>query len=182
MTFIYEPAEDSYLLASIIPRYAKNKSVLDMCSGSGILAETAKSAGAKSVTAVDINQNAIKTLKQKNIKAIKSNLFSKIKKSQKFDLIICNPPYLPEDKRESKESQLATTGGKQGDELILKFLKQAKSRLKKEGTILLLVSSLTPEKRIKKLLENNNMNHKIVAQQKLFFEELVVWEISSCSS
>jgi methylase of polypeptide subunit release factors len=47
--------------------------------------------------------------------------------------------------REDKESALATTGGKQGDELILKFLKQAQKHLTKKGIILLVLSSLTPQ-------------------------------------
>ena len=176
MTFIYEPAEDSYLLASIIPKYAKNKSVLDVGAGSGILAETAQNAGAKSVLAVDINRESIKIIKKKKIKAINSSLFEKVK--DKFDIILCNPPYLPEDKREDKESQRATTGGKRGDEFILKFLKQAIKHLNKKGTILILLSSLTPQKRIITLMKKQNIKYKIIASKKLFFEILEVWEIN----
>ena len=177
MTLVYEPAEDSFLLQLIISKYAKNKTVLDMCSGSGILAKAALSSGAKSVIAVDINPDSIKILKKEKIKAIKSNLFEKIKKSQKFDLIICNPPYLPEDKREDKDSQKATTGGKKGDELILKFLKQSQEHINPRRIILLLISSLTPEERINNLLRNQKMKYKIIAEKKLFFETLQVWEI-----
>ena len=177
MTLVYEPAEDSYILESIIPRYAKNKSVLDMCSGSGILAKKAKSEGAKSVIAVDINPDAIKSIKKQktNIKATQSNLFSKV--NGKFDFIICNPPYLPEDKREPKDSQKATTGGKKGDEFILKFLKQAVNHLNKNGIILLLLSSLTPQGKVKLLLINQGMKHKVITTKKIFFETLQVWEI-----
>src|SRR3989344_2870718 len=117
MTLIYQPSDDSYLLESIVPKYAMGKSVLDMCTGSGILAKRAIESGAKSVTAVDINKSALDSIKDARIKKIRSSLFQKVK--GKFDLIICNPPYLAEDKYEDQESKLATTGGEDGDEFIL---------------------------------------------------------------
>ncbi|MGV8142851.1 MAG: HemK2/MTQ2 family protein methyltransferase [Candidatus Pacearchaeota archaeon] len=175
MSLVYEPAEDSFLLESVIPKYAKDKSVIDIGCGSGILARTAKSARAKSVIAVDINLEAIKLLKKQNISAIKSDLFSKVK--GKFDLIICNPPYLPEDKDEDQESQKITTGGVRGDEFILRFLNSAVKHLAKGGTILLLVSSLTPKDRIIELLKKLNLKKKVIASKKVFFEHLIVWQI-----
>ena len=60
------------------------------------------------------------------IPSITSDLFDKIPKNKKFDIVAFNPPYLPEDKREDKESQLTTTGGKKGNEITLRFLKKAK--------------------------------------------------------
>ena len=180
---IYQPSEDSYLLSEVLKQYCKKKSVLDMGSGSGILAETAIKAKAKSVLAVDINSESIKLLsskfkKNKKIKIIKSNLFSKIPKNKKFDIIVFNPPYLPLDKREPLDSRKATTGGKKGDEIILRFLKQAK-HLSKDGLILLLTSSLTPEERIIHLLKSLKLNRALLSQKKLFMETLFVWKIEN---
>ncbi len=172
---IYEPEEDSYLLKSIINKYVKNKSVLDIGTGSGILAKKAIISGAKSVTAVDINSEAINKLKKEKIQAIKSDLFAKV--TGKFGVIICNPPYLPEDQKEDKESQVITTGGKKGDEFILKFLKQAVKHLELNGKILLLLSSLTPRNRILNFLSKNKIEHKLIISKKIFFETLEVWEI-----
>ncbi len=174
MSLIYEPKEDSFLLESVVAKYSKNKKVLDMCTGSGILAQKAKPL-AKSILAVDINEEAINLVKSKSIKALKSNLFQKVK--GKFDLIICNPPYLPKDDREDKESSLATTGGKRGDEFIIKFLKQSNTHLEKDGIILLLVSSLTPMNKINLLLKKLKLKSKVIASKKLFFEKLEVLEI-----
>jgi release factor glutamine methyltransferase len=168
---LYQPAEDSWLLESQVRKFAKNKTVLDMGSGSGIQAKAAISSSAKLVLAADINPLAITHLKSLKIPTIKSDLFSNIKEF--FDLIIFNPPYLPEDPREPKDSQLATTGGKLGDEIILKFLKQAPKHLNKEGKILLLVSSLTPLDRIKAL----NFKFKSLSKKKIFQETLEVLEI-----
>ena len=174
---IYTPAEDSSLLAHTLPTYVKKKSVLDMGTGSGILAETAFKAKAKKVLAVDINPEAIRLLKKKGIPSRISNLFSKV--TETFEVILFNPPYLPRDSQEDKESQRITTGGKKGDELILRFLKQAPKHLAKEGVILLLLSSLTPREKITSLLKKQKLKHRSVAQEKLFFETLDVWEITS---
>ena len=176
---IYNPREDSYLLQKQVKKYAKDESVLDIGSGSGIQAKTAIKAKAKSVLATDINQEAVLHLKSKGINAIKSNLFSNIKKNKKFDLIVFNPPYLPEEKREDKETYLFTTGGKRGDELIIKFLKQAKSHLNKNGIILIVLSSLTPKNKILSLMEKQDMNYKVLSSQSFFFETLEVWEIQN---
>jgi len=169
---IYQPSEDSCLFSEFLEKYLKQaspKKMLDMGTGSGILAKTAsKFLDKKNITVADINPDAINSLKSKGLKAIKSNLFQNIK--GKFDLITFNAPYLPRDEREPKDSQVATTGGKNGDEISLRFLKQAKSHLSKNGKILLLISSLTPMSKI------NKFNPEIVARKKIFMEELLILE------
>lgn len=179
---IYIPAEDSYLLEKHIKKLARNKSVLDIGSGSGIQALAAIKAKALSVTAADINPESLKLLKErakavKNIKIIQSDLFSKIKPS--FDLIVFNPPYLPLDKREPEDSRLATTGGRRGDEIIIKFIGQSKKHLNPDGSILIILSSLTPHDKISKLLKKLSFSHKIIDTKKLFFETLELWQIKN---
>jgi len=176
---IYTPREDSYLIENQVKKYAKDKSFLDIGTGSGILAFAAQSSGAKSVLATDINQesvNSVNKIKIPSIQAVQSDLFSNIK--GKFDLITFNPPYLPQDKNEDEKSALITTGGKLGDELILRFLNDARSHLAPNGNILLLLSSLTPRERILPALKNKHLNHEIIDRQKLFMESLEVWKLS----
>jgi release factor glutamine methyltransferase len=172
---IYTPKEDSFLMEEQVKRFAKGKTVLDVGSGSGIQALAAKNSGAKSVIASDINPEVIIHLKKQGLNAIESDLFEKIK--GKFDLIIFNPPYLPEDEREDKESKLTTTGGKEGDEVLIKFLKQVKEHLNPNGTVLILLSSLTPRDRILRVLEKNALKHEIISFKKIFMETLEVWKI-----
>ena len=147
---IYPPREDSYLLQKNIKKYAKGK-VLEIGTGSGILAITAAKK-ARTVLAVDINPEAIKhcttTHKIKNIKFKESNIFSNIK--WRFDTIIFNPPYLPND---NKIKDIALDGGKKGYELTERFLIQAANYLNEKGVILLLFSSLTNKDKIDTILD-----------------------------
>ncbi len=174
---IYEPSDDSFFFASFLKNYVrKNKptTFLDMGCGSGIMAKTiSKSFDKKNVLCADINPSAVSATRLIGFKAIRSNLFSKIPKKRKFDLITFNAPYLPDVEDEPKSSKLITTGGKNGDEISLKFIKQAKEYLTNKGRILLLVSSLTPLERI------NKFKPKILVKKKLFFEELLILEFSS---
>lgn len=179
MNTIYQAAEDSYLLQKEIKKYLKNKDkkikILDMGSGSGIQAQTCKDLGFNNILTVDVNKKAISHLKSLDFDTIQTNLFSNIK--GKFDIILFNPPYLPEDKREPEDSKLATTAGKKGYEIIIKFLIQAKKHLAKKGIILLLFSSLSQPKII--INKANSLGYiiKLLDKQKLFFEELYVYEM-----
>lgn len=147
---IYQPEEDSYLLKKIVRTESKGKRVLDVGCGSGIQAEAAKKAGAKSVIAVDINKEIVKYCKKKGINCIESDLFEKV--NSKFDLIVFNPPYLPLDEREDLESSRVTSGGKKGDEIIARFLGEVGDYLDDGGKILMVVSSLTFLDRINEVM------------------------------
>tara|TARA_Y100000310_G_scaffold329372_1_gene399074 strand:- start:190 stop:729 length:540 start_codon:yes stop_codon:yes gene_type:complete len=173
---IYEPREDSFLLQKYVKIHTKsNYKVLDMGTGSGIQAITAKEI-AKDVTAVDINQEPIKKLTREHpkINAVQSDLFANIK--EKYDLITFNPPYLPKESKEPKDSALTTTGGKNGHEIIKNFLKQAKNFLKENGKILLIYSSLSGK--IEEIAKEQSYNLKILEKQSFFMEKLMVAEIT----
>ena len=175
---IYQPAEDSFLMSRILkeklPNLLKenpNLKFLEIGAGSGIHLETAKNLGVKYIFSSDINFKAVQHCKSLNFNCIQSDLFEKIK--GKFNLIIFNPPYLPEDSREPKDSQLATTGGKKGSEIINKFLQQAKIHLEKNGKIFLITSSLAE----KINFEEFGYTAKEIGCEKLFFEKLCIWEL-----
>jgi release factor glutamine methyltransferase len=172
---IYPPSEDSLLLSRFVEEELKEKNnlkILDMGSGSGIQAGTAIKHGIspENITLADINSDAVKLLKKKfpKSKVLLSDLFSKIPANEKFDLIIFNPPYLPEDKFDIMHD---TSGGKSGSETINKFLKKAKSYLNKNSIILLLTSSLT------KNINWDNYSKELLGKKKLFFEELYAWKL-----
>ena len=175
---VYEPAEDSYLILEAVKEYLKDKSkdikILDMGSGSGILAKGCKSFGFAEVIASDINPEVVKNLRNEKIKVIESNLFSKI--DEKFDLIIFNPPYLPEDEREPIESRLQTTAGKEGYEIINKFLKDSINHLNVNGDILLLFSSLSKPKNILGYAREIGFKYKLISKDKIPNEKIYVYK------
>ena len=177
MPLIYEPAEDSYFLSEILKKVIKNKKakILEVGAGSGIQAQTLidLKISQKNLTLADINKKAISHLKKKfpDAKVILSDLFEKI--TGKFDFIIFNPPYLPENKNEPKSSRISTTGGKTGSEIINRFLKDAKNYSNKNTKIILLNSSLT------KGIDWLNYEKNILSKKKIFFEELYVWKLNN---
>lgn len=178
---MYKPAEDSYLLTNILKRELPNLleknpdlKFLEIGAGSGIHLQTAQTSGVKkqNIFSCDIDQKSVSHCELLGFNCVHSDLFQNI--SGKFDLIIFNPPYLPEDKDEPEDSKLATTGGKKGTEIILKFLEQAKNHLEKDGKIFLITSSLAEDIDFEKL----GYNAKEIGCEKLFFESLCVWEIT----
>ncbi len=178
---IYKPAEDSYLMSKIlkekIPLLIKQNpelKFLEIGSGSGIHLETAKKSGIKkeNIFSVDINPKSVEHCKLLGFQCIESNLFEKINK--KYEIIIFNPPYLPENKSEPKDSQTATTGGKKGNEIIIRFLEQAKNHLKENGKIFIITSSLSEDINFEKI----GYNAKEIGCEKLFFERLCIWELT----
>lgn len=91
---------DSAWYAKHLPNQ-KGKRVLEIGSGTGVIAITAARQNARSVTAVDINpeavRNTIENAKLHNVAnivtAYRSDIFKKIPKRQKFDTIIWNVPW-----------------------------------------------------------------------------------------
>lgn len=167
---LYEPAEDSSLLQEQVRKYAKGK-VLDIGTGTGILAQTAIEK-TKDVLAVDINKEAVNHCKKLGINCIKSDLFENVK--GKFDLMIFNPPYLPDDKIKLEDDK-NYIGGEKGNEILERFLSEAKNHLNKKGKILIVFSSLTPN--INKIIKKNKFKFKKLSERKFFFEKLIVYLI-----
>jgi release factor glutamine methyltransferase len=168
---MYEPREDSYLICSVVGKYAKGN-VLDMGTGSGIIANEVLKNNVQKVVAVDIDPEVIEYVKKRfgnKVKCIQSDLFSDI--HERFDIIFFNPPYLPyEHEQELKHTDLI--GGKKGNEVVEKFLKEAPKFLNKEGKIILLLSSLTKRRGL-----FNRYIKKIITRKRLFFETLYVYEL-----
>jgi len=174
----YNPSEDSYFLTEVLKEKIKDKKikVLDLGTGSGIQSQTLIELGIskKNILASDINKSALQQVKKFGVNIIESNLFSKI--PEKFDLVIFNPPYLPESEFDNEPD---TTGGKNGDEVIVEFIKNLSNHLTISGRAFLLTSSLTPEKKWKKLAKEKGLKITKIATKKIFFEELYIWEIEA---
>ena len=181
---VYEPKEDSFLLReSIMKENLVGKKCLDLGCGSGLQGIAMHKVGSKNIFCVDINYKALLST-QKNmldiknfIKFIESDLFSSLK-GEIFDFIAFNPPYVPSDEIKWKDLD----GGKNGSEIIDKFLSQFLGHLSSNGVCLLLISSLNNKEKIISKLKKMGLFVEIVASKKLFFEELFVLRITRTES
>ncbi len=179
MTYAF--SEDSQLLLdatlSVLSQDEGINNVLEIGCGSGeVLIRLYKRFPEIKFTGADISDKALDSARDKfqkkrvKIRLIKSDLFSNI--SNKFDLIIFNPPYLPNDK-EFRDNCLH--GGPKGNETSIKFLKQAVNHLKNHGRIILLTSSLSHPEEI--LIEGRKLGFiiKKINEIRFFFEELATY-------
>jgi len=167
----YEPAEDSYLLVKWARKLARGK-VIEIGSGSGIVIESLLGKeNIKEIWATDIDEEVVDYLKKKfrnRVRVVRSDLFKDIPKGLKFDTILFNPPYLPEEGWEDYKTKLQTVGGKQGNEIILRFLEEAKDYLSENGFILLIFSSLSNPDDI--LAKAEELGYKIEILEKIHFD------------
>lgn len=179
---MYEPREDSYLLQKYVKKYAKGI-LLDMGTGSGILAvEASKQKKVVKVYAVDIDPIAIdhckKNIDSKKIEFIRSDLFKIFRmdtrfKNLKFDTILFNAPYLPDD----KEKDLALDGGKEGYELICRFFNEAIKFIKPTTKVLLIFSSFTGKEKLENFLSKKHYQYKEIEKIHIFFEDIYLYLI-----
>ncbi len=159
----YKPQEDSFLFQKTLKEkiYPNVSTILDIGVGTGILTQTAHEMYPLAhIDGIDINENAIKHAKihcAKQISFFQSNLFENVTK--KYDLIICNPPYLPQHHLDPDDIYTkALVGGKKGYEYTLKILEQAQDYLQPNGRIILMLTSLA------------NPNHVLQKAQELLYE------------
>ena len=173
---VYDPQEDSTLLERYVRKYAKGK-VLDVGTGSGIQAiAAALNPGVKSVLATDIQKEVIdycrKNIKNRKIKFVYSDLFGKV--HGKFDAIIFNPPYLPQ---QNELLDIELDGGIKGYEVIEKFLSEVNGFLTANGIILMIFSSLTKKEKVEEFIKNNLLDFEEMEKQHIFFEDIYVYSL-----
>ncbi|MCX8194511.1 MAG: methyltransferase [Candidatus Micrarchaeota archaeon] len=181
---VYEPAEDSFLLAT----YASSLSgkILDMGTGSGIAALSAAQASPKNeVVGVDINKKAVECARKnavlnkiKNVRFFLSDLFSNI--SGRFDAILFNPPYLPtklSERLKIAEENAAYDGGRSGLEVFYRFADQAGNFIVPGGRVAVIATSLNDGIRKAALvLEKKIGRASVLAQESFFFERIALLE------
>jgi len=178
---VYEPAEDSFLLAEKMT-VTEDDAVLDMGTGCGILAVLAAEK-AKSVVAVDINPYAIEcAIKNAEMNGAKidfrhGDLFQPIKQNKRFSLILFNSPYLPSEPDEERSwIGKAWAGGSNGRKLIDRFVMDAPNFLAAGGRIQLVQSSLSDVNRTIQMFSERSLQAMVVAQVKVAFERIVLVE------
>jgi release factor glutamine methyltransferase len=154
MPGVFKPHSDSLLLAVHLARepLLPGSSVLDLCTGSGLLAVEAARRGAREVTAVDVSRRAVLTaglnarLNGVRVRTLRGDLFDPLA-GQRFDLIVSNPPYLPSNSPElpRRGAARAWEGGPDGRAFIDRVCRQAHAHITPGGVLLLVQSSLSAD-------------------------------------
>lgn len=176
LIYLYIPTEDSYLLAKTVKHYS-GKCALEIGVGSGIILDKLCESF-RFVIGTDIHFNSLiycLNNLSKKVTLICCDAASAI--AAKFDLIVSNPPYLPQDDIDITDSTIY--GGLYGSELALHFIRSSVSLLDVEGKILVVLSDLSNIMKINSFTEKMNLEIRIVGRKKIFFETLYVYEISN---
>ena len=158
----YLPAEDTFFLADQL-KGLSGKSALDIGCGSGFLTDVLKSTF-DLVVGTDISFNTLLEQNYKTQNVICCNSADAL--NQKFDLIICNLPYL------------ATDGGKDGLEIPVGIINSALPHLSKKGKFLFVTSSLSDYMGLIDFVKSKNFEAKIISKKKLFYEELIIVRVN----
>ncbi|TGD89644.1 methyltransferase domain-containing protein [Mycolicibacterium sp. CH28] len=151
---VYAPQHDSQLLieALRLSGVVIGRRVLDLCTGSGVVAIAAAELGARDVTAFDISPDAIRCTRDNAVQAgvsvdARVGSWTAALTSGPYDVVVSNPPYVPtppgahlEDIPAQVGPAVAWNAGVDG-RLILDPLCDAAPELIVEGGSLLIVHS-----------------------------------------
>lgn len=181
---VYEPSDDSFQLAKAI-EIKPNDSVLEIGTGTGIVALECIRRGAD-VVCSDVNPFAVELVKR-NYTRNKSlltgsldvrlgDLFTAVKKDEKFDVIIFNPPYLPTKKEdlvgESGWFDIAVDGGTGGLAVTEKFINHLQGYLKTDGGAFFVFSSLSDRSKLENIISNAGFKAKVI-MSRCYDDELI---------
>ncbi len=164
----YAPSDDTIFFANYI-RNETGNCALDIGTGSGYLAKILLR-GFNFVVATDIALDSLRKAHSSIDNCICCSGANGL--NTKFDLVVCNLPYLPSE----KIRDTAVDGGKNGVEVGLEIIESVKNMIKKGGKFLFLVSSLTNYQELITKTEEFGFATKIIARKKIFFEELILVE------
>lgn len=166
----------------------KYTKILDLCTGSGAIGiSIAKKIENCKVLLTDISYDALK-IAEKNcklnkviekIKVLQSDLFKNLEKSNKFHIIVSNPPYIKTkvintlDKQVQKEPLIALDGGEDGLNVYRKIITNAYKYLNDNGYLCLEIGYDQKEEVIS-LIKKTNKYDNIYSRKDLSGNDRVV--------
>lgn len=153
-----------------LPRGA---AVLDVFTGSGVLAVAAAREGAASVTAVDVSRRAVACarvngrLNGARVRALRGDLFAPVA-GERFGAIVANPPYLPGEAAAApvRKGARAWEGGLDGRVLLDRLCAEASDHLLPSGVLLLVQSSVSGLEPTMRRLSDSGLEPEVVERRR----------------
>jgi len=177
---VYAPKPASLLLAEeAIKRIPPGSKVLDACTGSGVVGiAIAKYVEGADVSVSDVNESALAAARRNAarngvaVNVVFSSLYDKFPNGE-FDFVTVHPPAVPYpeggDWGLSAGMRVATNGGDDGSALVLRSIAEAKPRLKKGGSLLLLLPHWSNVPKAREELKRNYVQIKELARKQVEF-------------
>jgi release factor glutamine methyltransferase len=180
---VYPPQQDSQLLIDSLRKtgLAARRRVLDVCTGSGIVAIAASEFGASSVVAFDICPRAVSCSRGNAVYAganidVREGSWSSALDFAPFDLIVSNPPYVPTPPAGDTNVIPLTAGpahawdaGVDGRMVLDPLCESAAGLLDAGGSLLVVHSALSGVDKSLKTLRSTGLEAEVIAWQKIPF-------------
>jgi release factor glutamine methyltransferase len=175
---VYAPQDDSRVLIDVLEKtgLAIGRRIADLCTGSGVVAITAAAQGASAVTAFDICPGAVRCARVNAVCAgvdvdVHLGSWARAVEFAPFDLVVCNPPYVPHDPRVNNALP-ATIGparawnaGYYGRLVLDPLCEAVPDLLADRGSLLLVQSEFADPRRTLAALSSAGLVAEVVAWQ-----------------
>jgi len=170
---VFRPRPDGWMLVEALRReQLAGARVLDVCTGSGLLAITAALEGAHA-TAVDVSRLATlcsalnARVNGTRVRALRGDLFDPVR-GERFHAIVANPPYLPsaDDELPTRGQRRAWDAGRDGRAILDRLCADAPAHLEPGGTLLLVHSSLADTGATVRTLVGAGLRTEVVARHR----------------
>ncbi|MDT5180978.1 MAG: release factor glutamine methyltransferase [Mycobacterium sp.] len=176
---VYPPQEDSSLLIEALRATGRvpGSRVADLCSGSGVVALAAAEQGADSVTAFEMSALAVDCARANAAVAgrdlaVVHGSWSRALEFAAYDVVTCNPPYVPYDENADDRAipgtvgpELAWNAGSDGRQVLDPLCRRAPDLLADGGTILIVHSEFADIDRTVADLAAVGLHSEVVAEQ-----------------
>jgi release factor glutamine methyltransferase len=108
------------------------------------------------------------------VEALRSDLFEKV--DGYFDVIVFNPPYLPEETRSTSWIEKSWSGGNEGSEVAVRFIEEAWRHLAPGGRVYIILSSLGGFMTALKAAKEH-YNSEMLEEKHMFFESIYAYRL-----
>jgi len=167
------------------------KKILDIGTGSGCIACSTAKVVDGNILGIDISkealsvalENAKRLFLEKRVKFRQSDLFSRIEPNEKFDIIVSNPPYIPQKDKQTlqkevlNEPELALfTKDNKGLEFYERIIKDAPKFLNKNGFIMFEIGFGQSED-VKNILLNNGFRNIEIEKDLAKIDRVVIAQL-----